>query len=204
MDMPEEFRELLERFDTLSFIQASSLPEIDLYMDQLTTFMEDRLKDQRRYPEDKILTKTMINNYTKNRLLPPPVKKKYSQDHLVTLLYTYYLKSIISIGDITTLLAPMSERYWDRHREDPAEAGHSMKDIYARILTLAPGMSEDFRADLEHKMEAALTLFSQEDLTEEERDYLQKFTLCTQLACDVYLKKKIIERIIDDMKKEEE
>ncbi|MBP3813174.1 MAG: DUF1836 domain-containing protein, partial [Butyrivibrio sp.] len=68
----------LGRIDTIS---VDEIPGIDLYMDQLTSFMDERLKKTTRHPEsDKILTKTMINNYAKNDLLPPPVKKKYSRD----------------------------------------------------------------------------------------------------------------------------
>ena len=59
----------------LSHVKADEIPDIDLYMDQVTTFMDSHLKDMRRHPGDKVLTKTMINNYAKNNLLPPPVKK---------------------------------------------------------------------------------------------------------------------------------
>ena len=52
------------------------LPDFELYMDQVTTFMDERLKNTTRNPGgDKILTKTMINNYAKNNLLPSPNKK---------------------------------------------------------------------------------------------------------------------------------
>lgn len=69
----------------LSLLQVSSvpsadIPNIDLYMDQITTFMDTHLADSRRYPEDKIMTKTMINNYTKNHLLPPSVKKNIPEN----------------------------------------------------------------------------------------------------------------------------
>ena len=79
------------------------LPNFDLYMDQVTTFMDEHLSDVKRYEDDKILTKTMINNYTKNDLLPPPVKKKYSKEHIYVLTFIYYLKNILSISDIQKL-----------------------------------------------------------------------------------------------------
>lgn len=190
----------LDPQNKLSAMKAFTLPEIDLYMDQLTTFMEDKLKDERRYPEDKILTKTMINNYTKNHLLPPPVKKKYSQDHLITLLYTYYLKNIVSIGDITTLLHPMVEEYWDNFRVEDHE-GFSMKDIYERILALGPDMVEDYQEDIRKRLDVAMNTFSgEEDLPEDKQAYLQRFTFCLLLALDVYMKKQMIESIIDDMR----
>ena len=70
---------ILASLDRIEYINPDDIPNIDLYMDQVTTFMDSRLSSTSRYPgEDKILTKTMINNYAKNDLLPPPVKKKYS------------------------------------------------------------------------------------------------------------------------------
>ena len=83
----ERIHSLLSYLDSLSYIKPEELPDIQLYMDQVTTFMDDHLKNTKRYPEDKVLTKTMINNYAKNNLLPPPVKKKYSKEHLLMLIF---------------------------------------------------------------------------------------------------------------------
>ena len=101
-------KKLLQIATSLSYIDPDEIPEIDLYMDQLTTFMEDKLNANKRSEDDKTMTKTMINNYTKNNLLPPPDKKRYSKDHLIMLFYIYYLKNFVSITDIQTLLAPMN------------------------------------------------------------------------------------------------
>ena len=90
--------ELLKEWGKLDYILPKEVPEIELYMDQVTTFMEQKLKNNNRYEDDKTLTKTMINNYTKNHLLPPPVKKKYSKNHIYLLIYIYYLKNFLSIN----------------------------------------------------------------------------------------------------------
>ena len=71
---------ILASLGRIDYIKPEDIPNIDLYMDQVTTFMENNLSSSKRHPEDKVLTKTMINNYAKNHLLPPPVKKKYSRD----------------------------------------------------------------------------------------------------------------------------
>ena len=63
---------ILGSLDRIAYIKSEDIPNIDLYMDQVTTFMESRLRSSTRNPgTDKILTKTMINNYAKNDLLPP-------------------------------------------------------------------------------------------------------------------------------------
>ena len=91
---------ILSSISRIEYVRPGSIPNIDLYMDQVTTFMEEQLASTKRHEEDKILTKTMINNYAKNNLLPPPVKKKYSKEHVLALIFIYYFKNILSIKDI--------------------------------------------------------------------------------------------------------
>ena len=85
---------LEETMDNIFLIDQDEIPNIDLYMDQVTTFMEENLASTKRHEDDKILTKTMINNYAKNNLLPSPEKKRYSKDHLLMLIFIYYFKNI--------------------------------------------------------------------------------------------------------------
>ena len=92
----ELLREILSWLDGLDYVKPEQIPDIPLYMDQLTTFMDERLEKSKRYPEDKVLTKTMINNYAKNNLLPPPVKKKYTKEHTLLLIFIYYFKNMLS------------------------------------------------------------------------------------------------------------
>ena len=89
---------IMERISGIGYVKPEDIPNIDLYMDQVTTFMDSHLASTRRYPSDKILTKTMINNYAKNNLLPPPVKKKYSKEHLLIMIFIYYFKNFLSIN----------------------------------------------------------------------------------------------------------
>ena len=74
---------LLEELKRIDYVKPEDIPNIDLYMDQITTFMDEQLAASKRHENDKILTKTMINNYAKNHLLPSPDKKKYSKEHIL-------------------------------------------------------------------------------------------------------------------------
>lgn len=96
--------------DVLDFniIEFSDIPNIDLYMDQVTTFMQDNYESIKRFPDDKVLTKTMINNYAKARLFPAPIKKKYTKNHIMLLILIYHLKFLLSINDINKLLKPIT------------------------------------------------------------------------------------------------
>jgi len=80
------------------------LPNIDLYLDQTVTILETYLKDFIGNKEEKIITKTMINNYVKLGVLEPPEKKKYNKKHIATLFVLCILKQIYSINDITQLI----------------------------------------------------------------------------------------------------
>ena len=104
IDTKDMLNSILSSISQIDYIKPEEIPNIDLYMDQVTTFMEKNLSSTKRYEEDKILTKTMINNYAKNNLLPPPVKKKYSKEHVLVMIFIYYFKNILSIKDIETLL----------------------------------------------------------------------------------------------------
>ena len=186
----------LGRIDTIS---VDEIPGIDLYMDQLTSFMDERLKKTTRHPEsDKILTKTMINNYAKNDLLPPPVKKKYSKDHIILLIFIYYFKSVLSINDIQTLLEPLKERF---QVSDPE---FDLSDIYNTCFDLQKEELEPLIEDIKKKYERSLSTFEDNGLSEDEKKKMQMFSFIIQMLYDVYVKKLLMEKILDNMMKEDE
>ncbi len=181
--------DFIQYIEVNSPLSASELPNIDLYMDQVTTFMDEHLKNSKRYPEDKILTKTMINNYAKNRLLPPPEKKKYSKDHMLLLLFIYYFKNILSINDIQKLLTPMTEQYFKN------ENGTDMTWLYSHIMDREPEQSKRVGEDIRRLSEDAQKIFA--DCPEDEQEYLQLLSAVSLLSYDVYVKKQLIEKLID-------
>ncbi|MDD5901422.1 MAG: DUF1836 domain-containing protein [Lachnospiraceae bacterium] len=186
----EELRELLGRLKEISYVQPDELPNIDLYMDQVTTFMDFHLASSKRYDEDKLLTKTMINNYTKNELLPSPNKKKYSKDHMYLLILIYYLKSVLSITDIQSILKPLNERFFAGAGEVPFEK------IYEEIFAIQKAQSDVVAKDLARKWKAVQGTY--EDVKDKgQQDFLRKFSLICMLSFDVYMKKQVIEQIID-------
>ena len=155
--------------------------------------MDQHLSGGKRHDEDKVLTKTMINNYAKNDLLPPPVKKKYSRDHLILLAFIYYFKGFLSIGDIQVLLAPLSEKYFT---EDHDKLDH----IYNEIVKIEKLQLLELCKEVEAREELSKRAFK--NAPEDEREYLQLFSFVCMLSFDVYLKKQMIEQIIDEMREE--
>lgn len=195
-----EIRTILENIKKISYIKPNEIPDIDLYMDQVTTFMDQHLEETKRYSEDKLLTKTMINNYTKNDLLPSPVKKKYSKDHMVLLIFIYYLKNFLSITDIQSLVHPMTELFFGGKGEIRLE------DIYKEIYEIEKEQAGSVTRDIIHKAKVAENTFS-DIKDEEQRDYLRKYAYACLLSYDIYMKRQMLERLIDekfmDIKKED-
>lgn len=83
----------------------NELPEIDLYLDQVVSYLEKYLEQYNVTKEDKIITKTMINNYVKLGIMPAPEKKKYSREHIAYLMVICVLKQVYSINDIGKLIS---------------------------------------------------------------------------------------------------
>lgn len=193
IDNDDLLNSVIASLGRINAISLDDIPNIDLYMDQLTTFMDERLKRSTRHPDtDKILTKTMINNYAKNDLLPPPIRKKYSKDHIILLIFIYYLKNILSINDIQTLLEPLKERF--HVSDDELNLG----SIYERAFALQEEELEPVIEDLKKKYERSLETFDDAGLSEEEEKRMQMFSFIILLSYDVYVKKLLIEKIIDN------
>lgn len=193
LDMDDLINSLMASLDRIDYIKAADIPNVDLYMDQVTTFMESRLKNTTRNPGvDKVLTKTMINNYAKNDLLPPPNKKKYSKEHMYVLLFIYYFKNILSINDIDVALKPIKERYFGENKEDKP---YSVGDIYEEIRKTAEGLTDSIKEDLLRTYHTAAEVFP--DAQGEDEEMLTMFSFITLLVLDVYIKKLLIEKLID-------
>ena len=189
MTLDEYFEQVVEEFQNINHINPRNLPNIDLYMDQVTTFMDEGLTTTKRREDDKILTKTMINNYAKNDLLPAPVKKKYSKDHMLTLIFIYYFKHMLSINDIQTLLKPINDKYFGKRE------GLNLEEIYRVIYANSKRdlgkITEEVKAQFEKSKESFT------DEPDEDREYLQLYTFLCSMAFEVYIKKHLIEQVID-------
>ena len=169
--------------------RVDEIPAIDLYMDQVLTFLGERLRrTARKSDADKLLTKTMVNNYVKNKVMIPPVKKKYGRDHILLLMVIYYMKSFLSIDDIRSIVGPVSDKYAQpttKSAEQQAARRHrySMSDVYTEL----------FEKILDETDNAFMSA------PEEDREMLRRFNVICQLSADIYLRKLLIEKLLDEM-----
>ena len=190
-DLKDFLAQLQEKLKSIDYVKTEDIPNIGLYMDQVTTFMDEQLEACKRYDDDKILTKTMINNYAKNKLLPSPEKKRYSKEHVLMLIFIYYFKNILSINDIQTLFTPIVQKYFKSMTEK------DMTYIYNEVFSMEKDQIESLKKDLLRKYKTAQGTFK--DADEEDQEILKRFSFICLLSFDVYVKKMMIEHLIDGM-----
>ena len=191
LDKETMLNNILEVLSHLEYIKSADIPNIDLYMDQVTSFMDEHLKNSKRYEDDKILTKTMINNYAKNKLLPPPVKKRYSKEHMLVLIFIYYFKGFLPLNDISSILKPINERFFNSDKE------FGIEDIYSEVYELGKEQIGKICRDIMESYHAAAN--SQPTCPEEDQEFLQLFSFICMLSFDIYIKKEVIEKMIDSL-----
>lgn len=184
-----ELEEILNRIRSLDYIRISDIPEIELYMDQVIKFMDDHLASLKRYEGDKMLTKTMVNNYSKNKLLPSPKKKKYYKDHLIFLIFIYYFKNVLSIKDINSILTPLTDHFFGDKDKDL-----TLSDIYGEVFSVCENTITDITRSVIKEFKRAKESFKGID---KKRDYLTDFAFIASLCFDVHIKKTIVEDLID-------
>ena len=197
MNTKQFLSDILDEFNKIDYVKPEDIPNIDLYMDQVTTFMDSQLATSKRHEDDKILTKTMINNYAKNDLLPPPEKKKYSKEHVLTLIFIYYFKSLLSFKDIEELFRPITAKHFTGHG-----SSLSLEDIYREVFTLEESEMSSIKTDIASKFQKAMDTF--QDVSEEDgdQDYLKLFSFICELSFDVYMKMQMIEQLTDQLRAE--
>ena len=188
-DIQTIIEDVFKRYTDGSYIKASMLPDLDLYVDQITTFLTRHLAKTIRFEDDKIMTKTMINNYTKNHLLPPPDKKKYSRDHILLMIFIYYFKNFLPISDIKTILGPLTDKYFHK------DADLNLEAIYTTLFSKEDTFVQEVLENVMKQFHMSADLFP--DAPKADQASLREFTFICMLSLDIYLKKQLIEAILD-------
>lgn len=187
----DKLSKLIDDLSLLDDVQPSDIPDIDLYMDQMTTFIDDKLKHLKRSDKDKILTKTMINNYTKAGILMPPKNKKYNKQHIILLIMIYYLKQILSIDDIKSLLTPIF-----KNMNTPEDDLIPINDIYSVFLEIKQNEFDNYCDVFTDKFKEIRTRASKLDNADQRTAEL--FLTVIMLVAQADAQKRLAEKIIDE------
>lgn len=100
----EQVRQAAEEMTQLPQITPGEIPDIELYMDQLLTYLDRRLGFFGQGEEGSFVTKAMINNYSKAKLLPPARSKRYGKDHVMALTLIGQLKRVLPVQEMDKIL----------------------------------------------------------------------------------------------------
>ena len=187
MQSEDLINQVLEEIESFNI---DDIPNIDLYMDQVTTYLNGKFNTSKRHDDDKLLTKTMINNYAKSRLLPPPEKKKYSKDHMIILILIFFFKNVISINDIQTIVTPLLKDYYNND-----DIPNSLEDVTNAFLNHV--QKSDLIEPLIKESKNSQNIFG--DLESSDRESIETIGLIATLSYDMYIRKRLIEKLIDSL-----
>lgn len=115
MDINKYLTSWLKELDKFELPNWDKLPDIDLYMEQLTTYLDRITSIYSKSSYDKIITPSMINNYVKAQVITSPNQKRYSKDHIAAILAICSLKLVLPIIDIKNIFnnddTPIAKKY---------------------------------------------------------------------------------------------
>ena len=186
----EALSQMIEELKLDEKIEQDMIPNVDLYMDQVITLFEDKLTHTKRYKEDKLLTKTMINNYIKDKVLMPANKRKYTKKHILLMILLYDLKQILAIGDIKHL--------FDILIDNGEVSNKVLSGLYQIVLDLKLEEVTVFQKEVSHIEESIKTEVEQlslEDIDEEKIMSMLQVIVLTEKA-NYY--KRLAEKIVDE------
>jgi DNA-binding transcriptional MerR regulator len=190
----EKIRQIMDEVNLDTNLSLDEIPNIDLYMDQVIQLFEKRFAETKRNEEEKILTKTMINNYAKGKLIFPIKNKKYSKDHLILMSLIYQLKGSLSINDINAVLSGINKRII---KEDI-----NLDSFYSSYLNLTHRNVEDFKRDIEERVREVNEEIA--EIKEGHSEYLEQVLMISSLIHMSNLYRKIAERLVDQIPVEKE
>lgn len=185
-------KELQSKFEELKLdkqITLDDIPEIDLYMDQVIQLFESNLASAKRNEEDKVLTKTMINNYSKGKLLMSVNNKKYSKEHLILMSIIYDLKGALSINDIKSSVNKIVE-------SNESEEKYNLRDIYECYLSQYNDDLVDVEISLSEKMDSIEEKIKEKEGTTTEFD--KNFLFLCSMVNMSNMYRRMSEKLIDD------
>lgn len=185
---------LVESLHLNNHLLLEELPNLDLYMDQVIQIFESNLEKTKRKEEDKVLTKTMINNYAKGKLFFPIDNKKYSKKHIVLISLIYELKGALSIQDIKMTLEKLNEKI--------VEEDFDLERFYRSYVRLTENQVERFQSDIQLGKEEVLQEVA--ELEDEDSNYLEQLLLISSLVNMSNFYRRLAEKLVDEMNSEGE
>jgi len=188
----EEFvKNTIEEYVSKGRINANDFPEMEIYMDQAETFLNKELGVYKKNEKDKVITKTMIGNYVKHNMMPRPVNKKYSKDHLIMLALIYYLKSTFQMEEIEKIVNPLIENY-NSEFDDKID----LAALYEGILGVQAKEQESLAQSVTDMIEGNKYHLRETELSDD--DMLELFMLIVNLSMKADAQKFLAHKLLQE------
>jgi len=188
----EEFvKNTIEDYISRGTIKAEDFPDMELYMDQAETFLNRELAVYKKNEKDKVITKTMIGNYVKHNMLPRPVNKKYSRDHLILLALIFYLKGIFQIEEIEKIMKPLIDNY-NSEFDDKID----LAALYEGILEVQEKEQEALAQSVNRMINESKYQLSEMSLSDD--DMLELFMLIVNLSLKADAQKFLAHKLLHE------
>lgn len=185
--MEKWIKELLKSLHVEKEITVEDIPNVDLYVDQVVQLFENNYSETTRNEKEKVLTKTMINNYAKGKLFFPIKNKKYSKEHIMLISLIYQLKGALSINDIKTILAPLNEKIETKESFD-------LETFYNEYLSLTKENVKSFKREVAKSVDDIQLV---RDTLKDEQ--LNKILLITSFITFSNLYRRLAEKLVDHL-----
>ena len=190
----ENIKQMMEQLSLDTSLTLEEIPKIDLYMDQVIQLFENKFAETKRNEEEKILTKTMINNYAKGKLIFPIHNKKYSKEHLILISLIYQLKGALSINDINLMLQGINKRVI---KEDI-----DLDSFYTSYLNLSSKNVAEFKEDIKARVKDVNEEIT--EIKEGHSEYLEQVLMISSLVHMSNLYRRVAEKLVDGITVEKE
>lgn len=191
MRYEEYIKEVLEQYRKNGIISLEEIPDMELYMDQAVMFLDRKLGIYKKGPKEPVVTKTMIGNYTKHRLMPRPIKKKYTKEHLLFLSLVFHMKSILPMSDIGLLMKPLMDNY-----ESEFEEKLDIDRIYDGIMDAFRQKKDGLRAEVEADVKKIKETIAWDEAADD--DTTELFMLIATLAVKASAEKYLAQKLLDE------
>jgi len=179
-------------------LKAEEIPSIKQYADQVTELLNSKLHHRRKGDETSIaISKSMINNYTKNGLLNPSDKKKYDKNHIILLSLIFHLKQVLSLDDIKTIFNPILKNLETPETSEVKESIIPLDDIYKAFLEFQKEEYFDTCNDFEDRFARVCQKINNPFEAHASKDMIEKFLTVLLLVAEATAAKQLAEEMID-------
>lgn len=180
-------KRLMDSLELDTQVRVEDIPKIDLYIDQVIQLFEEAFEEIKRNGDEKILTKTMINNYAKGKLFYPVHNKKYSRNHIMLISLIYQMKSVLSINDVKKVLDGLNEK--------AVEQDYNLEGFYQSFLNVQRGNAETFAEGLSRQAQSV----EEEVHAMDNADELEQILLIASLVHTSNLYRRAAEKMVDGL-----